>query len=514
MIGRLAAKSPGSFAWLFAHELRLAFRAAGRGAWKRVWPLLILALVPIGLGILLAFVVAALPDGPPRPIVLNIVSLALGGIALVMLPTATANVLRTFHDRADFDLLLAAPIPPGRVLAAKAVGLYAAVALPFLFLFGPFLIACAVLGRPGMLGGIAMILVDAVVATALAFAAARVLYRLIGPRGARTVMQVGAGLLGACVFLGFQAQNIAPETAHRLGRALVHAAAPPTPLDWPARATLGAPGPLAALLLFAAAGAWGATRVAARMIVAPASERSRTRTLAEGIPRFARGLTRIMVLKELRLLARDPELLAQVTLRLVFLIPVVALVFRAGGGAGGFDAPRLASATVLFAGFLAASLGWLTVCAEDAPELLAAAPVPEIELRRAKWLAAAMPPVLLALLPAALAVWLDAWSGAVALGVAALAAGSAAALQGWYGKPAPRKAFRQRQKQGFWLGLAETALAGAWSATALLTARLSLFALIPLLVAGAILYAAHAGREEAARKRAASGTLTIAPAAS
>ncbi len=502
MGGAAIGRRPGSFVWLFAHELRLALRGLGRRTFTKVWPILLLALLPTTIGILAAIGLATLPDRAPDAVAINIVSLVIAGVALVMLPSATANVIRTFHDRADFDLLLAAPVPPRRVLAAKAIGLYAAVAVPFLFLFGPFLLASAVLGRPGMLGGIAMILVDAVIATALAFAAARALYRLIGPRAARTVLQIGAGLLGAVVFLGFQAQNIAPQTARRLGHALLTASAPPTPFDWPARAALGAPGPLVAMLLLAAAGAWAATRVAARMIVTAPTERTRARRLPEGTPRFLSGLTRIMVVKELRLLGRDPELLGQITLRLLFLIPAIALVFRSGSHGGNVDAPRLAAAATVFAGFLASSLGWLTVCAEDAPELLAAAPVPPARMRRAKWLAACLPPALLAVIPAALAALLDRWAGVIALLMATVAAASSAALQGWYGKPAPRKAFKSRQRGGFVLGIAELVLVSAWGGTALLIARLSPFALLPALVACAIVYAGDAGRAEAEARRA------------
>ena len=507
ILGAAIRRAPGGFLWLFAHELRIAWRSLGQRALRKVWPILLIAVLPTGLGILAAVGLASLPHHAPDAITLNIASIVLAGLGLIMLPPAVAGVLRTFHDRADLELLLSSPVPAGRVLAAKAVGLYASVAFPFLFLFGPFLLTSAVLGRPGMLGGLAMILVLATVATALAFLAARALYSVIGPRGARPVLQVGAALLGGIVFLGFQAQNIAPETSRRIAHALLHAPAPPTPLDWPARAALGAPGPIAGMLVLAAVGAWGATRVAARAIAEPATDRPRARRLTEGTPRFATGLTRIMVMKELRLLARDPELLAQVTLRLVFLIPVVALVFR--GGATGFDAPRLAAAATALAGFLASSLGWLTVCAEDAPELLAAAPVPHARMQRAKWLAACAPPVALAMIPAAFAAAIDPWAGLVGAAMAAVTSASAAALQGWYGKPAPRKAFRQRQRAGLVLGIAELIMVGAFSGTALLIARLSPLALLPALVAGGIIYAANVGREEAAMKRARGPVLAI-----
>lgn len=483
----------GGFGWLFAHELRLAYRSLGRGAAKQMWPLLLFCAFPILGGIAGGIALGALPTPPLGDLAIKIASVVVLGLLGFMLPPAAAGVLRAFHDRADLDLLLSAPVPPGRVLAAKAVGLYASVPLVPLILFGPFLLTYALMGhRPG-LGGILMILVDAVAATGLAFVVARALYRLIGPRRARTVVQVGTGLIGGSVFLAFQARNIAPEFTIDLAHRIAAAPAPAAPFNWPALAALGAPWPMLAMLALAAAMAWLGTRTAARVIADPPSETRRARVLREGTPRFARGLTRIIVGKELRLIARDPDLLAQVTLRLVYLIPVVALVFR---GAHEFDAARLAAAAAVFAGFLASSLGWLTVCAEDAPELIAAAPVPAATIARAKWIAAAAPPWLLALLPAALAASQDLWAGLAAMVGAGLAASSSAAVQGWLGKPAKRAAFKKRQREGWLVGILELFLAGGWSGATYLVAHGSPLALLPALLAIGIVYAANAEREK------------------
>ncbi len=484
----------GSFGWLLAHEIRLALRSlgGGKGLFAKALPMILLALLPAIVGVPLAFALRSLPHGPPSPAALAIVGIALLGVTMLMLPNAAASVLRAFHDRNDLDLLLAAPVPPTRVLAAKSVGLYVGVAGPFVFLLAPFLIASAVLGHPRWLGGLAMILVVAVLATALAFVVARILYRLLGPRRARVVVQIGSGLLGAAVFLAVQARNIAPEQAARAADTLTHLGAPPPPFDWPARAALGAPGPLLAMLGLGALGAWGAARIAAGVLAEPMSDAPRARVLADDLkPKFRSGLTRIVVTKELRLLARDPEILAKVTLRLVFLIPVMALVFR---GADGFDGARLASATTFFAGLLASSLAWLTIAAEDAPELLASAPVPGATVARAKRIAACAPPLVVAAVPALFAAARDPWAGLIAMTMAIIAALTGAALQQWYGKPAPRSTFMKRQRGAFATGLGEMLMAGGWAGTALLLARGSALAVLPALLAGGIFYAAADAR--------------------
>ena len=202
----------------------------------------------------------------------------------------------------------------------------------------------------------------------------------------------------------------------------------------------------------------------------------------------------MIVAKELRLIARDPELITQVALRLVYLIPGAALIAR---GQRGEPGPAIAAAAVAFAGLLAASLAWIVVAAEDAPDLLAAAPRPPGDIARAKLVAAAVIPVALVAIAAAAVVPLDVGSAAVTLGIGSAAAVSVALFQAWFGKPAPRSAFRRRQQQSFVVGVGELLLAGSWAATANLLARGSVWALAPALVAGMIV----AGAVEARRER-------------
>ena len=100
-----------------------------------------------------------------------------------------------------------------------------------------------------------------------------------------------------------------------------------------------------------------------------------------------------MLVKEWKLIARDPQMIAQTFLQLLYLLPL-ALLWMRGEPAGRAVAP----AVVLLAEMLASALTWLTVAAEDAPELVATAPVPGGLLRRAK-LAAGVLPVWVLMLP-------------------------------------------------------------------------------------------------------------------
>ena len=483
---------PGSFAWLVRHEVRVAWRGKTKGSATRLQalsqraPLLLLAVVPTVIGVGVAWLLRRLPDAP-SPKVLAVISLVLAGLFLLMTFRAASQVIRSFIERGDLDLLLAAPLPPGRILAAKAVGVYASVGLPFVILFAPFLLASAVLGHPRWLGALAMIGVVSVLATSAAFVAARLLTRGLGARRARVVMQVGGALIGAAAFLLSQAFNLAPRAAEAT---LASLRALPSPWDWPARAAFGSP-LLIGFVGLAVAAASGATRFAAanfgasEAVAAPAAARP---------PRaFRGGVALTLIRKELRLLARDTETLTQVLLRLVYLVPVVLLIFR-GDPSGVFPGARLAASGTVFAGMLAASLAWLTVCAEDAADLIDAAPVRAAAVRRAKLIAACAPSAVVATL-AALALAARDLPAGVALLVCALAAAvTGALLQAWFGTPAPRSNFRRRQQGSIVLGVGELLLAASWSGVAALAARGSPWALAPGLLAATILAGADAAR--------------------
>ena len=485
---------PGGFAWLVRHEVRVAWRGGSKAAKTRVQallaraPLLLLATIPALVGTLLAWALRHLP-GAPSPKLLAAFSVMFAALFLLMVFRAASQVLRSFNERGDLDLLLSAPIPRARVLAAKATGIYAAVGLPFMILLAPFIVASAVFGHWRWLGVLVMLGVASVLATSLAFVVARLLFRTMGVRRARAVIQVAGAALAGAAFLASQAVNFAPQSTR--GAMQVLRALPP-PFDWPARAAFGGLGLLLFFVALAAAAAWGATRYAAANFgEAAAAPVARQRTAPH---RFRGGAMRSLIVKEWRLLGRDPELLSQVLLRLVYLVPVVLLIFR-GDASGVFPAPRFAAAGTVFAGMLAASLAWLTVCAEDARDLIDAAPVRATTVARAKLLAACLPPLAVLAVPVLLLAARDAWAGIVLLAVGAFAAVTGATLQAWFGKPAPRSAFRRRQQGSLVLGVGELALAASWSGVAALLTRGSPWALAPLLLAATILAGANAARE-------------------
>lgn len=479
---------PASFLWLVAHEVRIAYRSYGSTKrWRRVFAVLAIVALPCLIGPLLAWAWRGI-DASRGPVV-GMVSLIAGGILLLFISLASVNVLRVFGERADLDLLLASPLPPSRVLAAKSVAIYTTVALPTLTVLTPFMLASAVLGHWGWLSALLVIGALSVIATSLAQALARAVFAMLSVRLARKVYQIITGLLGAVLFLTIQASNAVPSFRATLAHVAAHA--PAAPLDLPALAALGAPGPLAQMLALAGGFALLTTRLTAASLGNTDTPATTPRRRAAKVS-FGAGPAATIVVKELRLLARDPELLSQVLLQLLYLLPVFALLVTSGSG--GLSLSRIATGCTAIAALLASSLSWLIVCAEDVPELLDAAPVARITVARAKLAAACLPPLGLIALTAAMVAWHAPLAAAAVMATSTAAAMTTALLQARFGKPQPRRAFRRHVNASLVLTFGELVLVGIWAASAGLVITHPMWSLIPLALLTVLLGTLATGR--------------------
>ena len=478
---------------LLVHEIRLGLRL-GQGAarWRWFAGLLVLAAAPIALGWAAARGLAQAPD-MPGPAMLSL----LVATHLLMLPLmaslAAVQVLRAFHDRNDLDLLLAAPISPQQVFLAKALAVCWLVAMPFLVLLGPFVLASMLHGHWRWGGSLVVLLATATIATGLGFLLVAMLLAWLGARRARVVVHLGSAALGASVFIASQASALGSRVA--AGReqllASLAAALPPPPLDFAARAMLGAPLPLLALVGLAAA----ALAVAAGPAAAQLSRRHMDpdRKATAGRQLFTASPLLALLRKELLLLRRDLEVLAQVLLRFIYLVPLVLLALQ-DDARPDVSAVRLLAGGVALAAMAASSLAWITLCAEEAPELLDAAPVASRARHGAKLAIACLLP-LLALAP--LAVWvatLDATAGLLFAPMALAAAASMALVQGWHAPRLPRNAFRKRPRAMLLMGLVEVLMAAAWALAASFAMQKTAALPLPLAVIAAMLLAAWLSR--------------------
>jgi ABC-2 type transport system permease protein len=494
---------PGSTLWLLRNELRLGVRSLGSsrgGGPVRVFiglgiafaVLATLAGVPLGLG------ARYLPAEPPPAVAL---ALLWGFVAVfaLMLSQALAAAVNALFTRGDLDLLLSSPLDGRTVLAVRGVGIAANPLLIYGALAVAVVVPAAAMGRPQFLAVLLVLLALTMLATSAGIGLALGLFALIGPRATRTLGQVLAAAVGASVFLFGQAQRFNRRAGANALQALLAWATPErfgpaSPLSWPARAVWGAPAPLLGLLVvsgavFALTLAGLGRRFAANAAVSAgiseaAPARGGTRPARA---RFARSALGAVVRKELRLLARDPALLSQVGLRVLYLLPLCFVLVRSARfGESGYLASGVALVSVV-AAQVAGSLAWITVSAEDAPDLLASSPAGGERARYAKLLAALIPLAVIMVAPLLGLVVLAPWAGVVATIGVAVSSASAGLVNLWFEKPASRSNFRRRGGS-IVTSLAEIALGLGWGVACALAVAGLVWTVIPVCVSVGLLF--------------------------
>jgi ABC-2 type transport system permease protein len=479
---------PGSTLWLLGYELRLAWRgAAGQGR-RRGVVAVIFGLVLLIVGLPLGLMLARQPLAATTATVVML-DLALLVVATLMLSMALGAALQAFQARGDLDLLLSSPLSGRKVLAARVGAIAGGAFLAWAGLATPFLLPVAVLGHPAWLAAYPTLAAMALACACGGVGLAMALFRLIGPRAARTVGQVLAALIGAAVYLASQSFRLFPSVG-RSAAAWVQAAAnaglfaPLSPLSWPARAMIGEPWPLAALIALALAAFALTARALGRRFVADAAlsagigSRVPVGPERAGKGRFAGSTFHAVTRKEWRLLLRDPALISQVLMRVLYLAPLCAVMLARSARHDAFAAAAVAGPVALMAGQVAGALAWITLSAEDAPDLIAASPARALVVRRAKLAAALQPTAVLLAAPLIGLTVLSPRIGLAAAGGSAAAAVSAALVNLWLGKPAPRQAFNRRPG-GSAAMFAELAIGIGWALTTGLAALGSLWALVP-----------------------------------
>jgi ABC-2 type transport system permease protein len=464
--------APGSIPWLLRHELKLAwYGAAMNKGGKRRPGLRTLAVGIVGLLLLhlLAFVVLrALGPGMDEPALAIPLAFLIVACATFMLSSALSGAVLALFERGDLDLLLSSPLPSRTIFAVRLLGIVASTAVPYLYLGGPFANVALVLGHPGWLGLYVMV---GTVATLMACAGMLLtlgLVRVLGARRTRVVAQVTAAVAGALLFVLSQLSSLAHnggEAAQQaLGRLLgPHLSSLDSALWLPGRALLGAPLPLLGATLLAGLAFVLTLGLTHRFFVhglqqAASAVRVRARPAGALRFRFRRSLFDTVVVKEWRLIARDPHLIAQVLLQSIYLLPLLLLILR-NDTAG----PALGTGLTMLCCSLTGSLAWIVLSAEDAPDLLLSAPAPRRTLQLAKLAAAAMPPLLVVALPL---LWLTVHAPLSGLLVAfTVSAGvlSTGLIVLWTGRPAPRSDFKMRGKGNFLCTMLELINSLCWA---------------------------------------------------
>ena len=231
-------------------------------------------------------------------------------------------------------------------------------------------------------------------AAGLSVALTVALFRTIGPKRTRLVAQIVAAIVGATFVIGLQIAAIFSYGTLSyftfLQSDLLVSLVPAidSVVWWPARAVLGDMTALAAVLsagvlLLGAAIALFSARFGDHAIAAAGVSDSGVMQR-----RWRSGFRRIspraaLRRKEWTLLRRDPWLASQTLMQLLYLLPPGLMLWRAFGGHND-DLVLLVPVLVMAAGQLAGGLAWLAISGEDAPDLVATAPIPARWIVRAK----------------------------------------------------------------------------------------------------------------------------------
>jgi ABC-2 type transport system permease protein len=492
----------GTAIWFARHESRLAWRdwlammTAGRRARLRSVVIGFVAFV-VFMHAVAYFVIGGSAAAPLDKKLLLAITTTLILSWLLMISQAMESMTRAFYARSDLDLILASPAAADKIFALRIATVALSVATMALPLAAPFIDVLVLRGGVRWLGAYAVIAAMGAAATAFAVALTVGLFRAIGPKRTRLVAQVLAAVIGAAFVIGLQVAAILSYGTLSQGSVLqsdmLLALAPDigSVLWWPARAVVGDGIALAGVLgvsflLLAGAIALVAPRFGDYAVAAAGAENSPARRA--GRPSAFRAISprRALRRKEWTLLRRDPWLVSQTLMQMLYLVPPAVLLwrsFQAGGGALNLLVPVL----VMAAGQLAGGLAWLSISGEDAPDLVATAPVPARFVLRAK--IEAVLGVIAAIFAPLLAVLAIAspWHALVTGAGIVIAAASATAIQLWFRTQAKRSQFRRRQVSSRVATFAEAFSSIGWAATAAIAAANLWLAIPPALIALGVL---------------------------
>ncbi len=488
---------PGGMAWLLRHELRLSYRTMRAARGGRA-----LVIMVVGFGVLALFVGLPLAAASrlhmeATPLFSLAVDAACAALFTLMLSQTLAGATSALYERGDLDLLLSSPLSGRKVLAVRGVGIAMNPFLVYGAFAVPAVVPAALVGRPAWLSVLPLMATLAMLAAAAGLAIAMSLFAVIGPRATRTAGQVIAGVIGASAFLLVQARRFAPGLSASVYGAAVQWATPErfspwSPLSWPARALLGAPLPLLAIvaastLVFGSVLAGLGRRFVADSTLSSGVDQAPRRNASRAArAHFTASPFRAIMHKELRLIRRDPTLLSQVGLRVLFLIPLCFVLLRNAHGGQRFALAYSVGLISVVAAQVAGSLAWITISAEDAPELIAASPAAGAMARRGKLAAALAPVAVILAVPLTLLLFLAPWAAFTAAIGVALAASSSALVNLWFEKPASRSGFRKRGGAVV-TGLAEFIVGAGWGVATGLAAAGQLWALAPALLTAAMM---------------------------
>ena len=496
----------GSVAWFAQHETRLAWRdwswllsgGRRRRGYAVVLGLLAFAVFMHGLAYL-TLARAADFSAPPDQRLLVTLGSTLVLYWSLMLSQAMESVTRAFYARGDLDLILSSPAAARRLFAVRIGAMVLSIAAMSLALAAPAIDVLAWLGGARWLAAYGVVMALAMVAVAVSVLLTIALFQAIGPKRTRLVAQIVAAVIGAGFVIGVQ--FVAILSIGSLSRIVLFQSevvishAPDRASLWwlPVDAAMGNWPALIVVLAFGALALAGAIRFCAPRfgelaLAAGGASHSPARSQRRATKFHPKSPDQALRRKEWLLLLRDPWLMSQSLMQLLYLLPPFFLLsrnFYGEGHAAALPVPVL----IMAAGQLAGGLAWLAISGEDAPDLIASAPVTaaRVWLAKAKAVAGGIGlvfgpiVVLLAIVDPILA-------GITLLGIT-LAGASATMIQFWFRSQVRRSLFRRRHVSSRIATFAEALSSITWASAG----ALAVVNLWSALVTGAVALAILAG---------------------
>lgn len=482
-----------ALSWFARHEIRLAWRewlammTGGRGKRKRAIVGLIIFAAIMHLPAWAVIGRFADLQPPLDKSTLIVITATIFLAWALMLSQAIESVTRVFYARADLDLIMSSPARLTNVFSVRIAAIALSVTGMALLLSTPFVDVLVIGGGARWFAAFGVVVAIGLSAAAVAIAITVMLFRLIGPSRTRLVAQILAAIIGAGFVIALQVAAILSYgtlsrfTVLTSDAAAAYAPGPDSPLWWPARAAIGDGEVLALLVAFSLVLLGGVMAIFSPKFADTVAHVSATSMSTRRVPRVSsfRGGSRQQALraKEFLLLRRDPWLVSQSLMQLLYLVPPALMLWRSFSDSSAAIV-LITPVIVMAAGQLAGGLAWLTISGEDAADLVATAPLPPQRVTRAKIeVVLIVIGVIFAPLIAALAFASVTQAAITALGVI-IATMSAAAIQLWFRVQAKRSQFRRRQTSSRLATFAEAFCSIGWAATAALAVSIPIAAVI------------------------------------
>ncbi len=441
---------PGSLPWLLRFELLLWWREIrGHRAARIILGAFILlaGLMAAAFGFLLRVGLQADEGGDAFPWIWLAV-IAFVGLAFLSALTAIPVALAALFDRRDFDLLLASPVTSRTVLAGRLLGIALQLFGNFLWFVLPYSVLVVASGLPQLLGiypglgGICLLCACLVTLGLLQ------LVRWVGLKRARALAQGTLVAFSLATFAGAQLLRlwVARWGSGELDRFSI--ATVDTPwlsgeswLWFPARTLAGHPGPILLWVGLCAGAATLTVRAMERSFLHGGQQAAASAATVGKLKqpaaswRFSGNLPWILLVKEWRLLWRNPALFSQLGTQIAILGTYTAIYL--------FDPDFnidpsivLAIAQTAFGHAIGEIMTRLTLLGEEAPTLLQASPQGSPKLAAFKLLAALIPTwVLLLPLGAIAGLRGESWLAPMLVGILASSFAGFLALCGSRARP-------------------------------------------------------------------------------